>query len=338
MDCRIFSELLVPFMVLLLGSQLVNGFATDKCSHEELTGQIVKTIKCSDYSNNKLVDVVMNLCMEIKETKDLERLWIGGCQVALDYLTSQMQCAIPMANNCFDDKITGLVSEAATIFEENCASQNVFEIFSKLQRNFGALAVMVQKELAPSPMQHLATSFKFDKQCSLADLGKKMSNALGCIDESFEWWSNNPYPKPSACSTLDETLKSCLKPNRCVSEREIGLIRELMYTTYHEFMKTLVKSHSGKTTCNFKDILGGDDMKDTMKMLNGHWDMSELGTRFGQDSSSIKSKIIDMMIKDYKTESCQNKLREFSFIPLNLDPSIPLNPNPLSNLDQSFWQ
>ena len=183
MDCRIFSELLVPFMVLLLGSQLVNGFATDKCSHEELTGQIVKTIKCSDYSNNKLVDVVMNLCMEIKETKDLERFWIGGCQVALDYLTSQMQCAIPMANNCFDDKITGLVSEAATIFEENCASQNVFEIFSKLQRNFGALAVMVQKELAPSPMQHLANSFKFDKYwCTLVELYEKMSNAAHRIE------------------------------------------------------------------------------------------------------------------------------------------------------------
>ena len=119
-----------------------------------------------------------------------------------------------------------------------------------------------------------------------------------------------------------------------------------MYTNYHAFMKIIVKLWTeilDVNYCDFQGMMGGEDMKNTMRMLNGHLersavDMDMMGNNILMRMSDMVdnlsdtgkavldwdwsgflqdflSELIEMLIEDYKTESCQNKLREFSFLP-----------------------
>ena len=290
MEGRVFAEILVSILVLVVGSQLVKGFATDKCPHDDLTAQIKQTMKCTDNSNHKSIDQVLGLCKEIKESKELPLSKI--CKIGMEYLSTQIKCENSIASTCFDDKIARLYSDASTVFEGPCAPKNLSQLGSHFQTKFMTLVQKVNSELTPDPMQHLMASIKFDTKCSMQELVQEMSKAQrNCPTMQI---MQKPNPMENLCNTVGETLGSCLKPNRCVSEREIGLLRNLMYTVYHMSMEIMGRLDSVKDTCDFDEMIGGN-----------------MTMRLGQPSASA---MVDMVVKDYKTESCQNQLRGFSLL------------------------
>ena len=290
MDVQILFKSLVFLFLLLVCPQIIEGFATTHCENKQLGGQIKEFLQCSLNNLDEHADEVIDIAKQLIQNSSSIRIDGNAdmCLLTQKVIRGEIICAKSLAETCFEQQISGLVSDAVSVFEGGCTDpyapvnqQKVKSFKKKLE------GVKGQQELE----DYLMSKITFDKPCSLKDRGDEMyKGPMTCLirdtaDMAKKLDSGRPTGEPNVmafglvqCNTIVPILTSCFTPNKCFSEHEMSLVRDTALTMYDAEMKFVAKYLP-----RFKEILQAKVPK-VLEHLNE-------------------------MIKDYQTGSCKTKIK-----------------------------
>ena len=242
---------------------MINGFSTDKCSHDKLADQIEEMITCLDTALPKSVDQVVKAFQSHLATNNNVFELIYGCKDVnpiKQLAKNAKNCAVSNSISCFNEtwpqtyktyKLTRLTNLAKDIL--NTPSILCDELETMEKNRDGGLDKQSRRLEAIrwilDPFDAFTTLLELDKQCTPQKLLAEISKVSKCQNETehnltfqFEKLLDDQMPQDgSVCLSLDNALETCFIENDCISNQEMDLIKRIERVLYQISMKTVAK-------------------------------------------------------------------------------------------------
>ena len=286
-----YIKIAVPLLIFVLLGHPAEGFKSAKCKHNELRSQIFKTMECMDKNNNEALDEGLKIYMELTEnntkfnfTKILLGLWDQRkdlCQKLQNFIEEYDTCLNTIVKPCFGIKLNAIKSETYKMFTPNCtvldtesdpitAIEGVFENLIS-PRKADAYRKKIMEIMGSKPLEYLEGLITFDKECNWEQKGQVMVENVGtCVMKNIDELkpkftttqeTNEHFP---ISRTIPDVFEKCFGENKCFSQREMDLIRDVLKTRYVNIMKIVSKICNELGTCpklaeNLENALEGID-------------------------------------------------------------------------------
>ena len=242
---------------------MVNGFSTDKCSHDKVADQIGEMITCLDTALLETVDPVVKAFQSHLASNNNVFELIHGCKDVnpIKKLADNIKnCAVSNSISCFNEtwpqtyktyKLTRLTNLAKEIL--NTPSILCDELETMEKNRDGGLDKQSRRLEAIrwilDPFDAFTTLLELDKQCTPQKLLAEISKVSKCQNETehnltfqFEKLLDDQMPQDgSVCLSLDNALETCFIENDCISNQEMDLIKRIERVLYQISMKTVAK-------------------------------------------------------------------------------------------------
>jgi len=287
MERHLITKSLVTLSLLLACTQLVHGFATTNCEHDQLVTQIKELLKCHQKNEDKFIDESEDIIKELIQNDQNSNFDDDLCPLVQKFARKEILCVNSLAETCFEQKIAGLVSEASSVFEGDCDTgprgsgpinqKNLQTFMNKVESTIGR---------SPASINYVVSKITFDKQCSLEErMNAFYKGSIECVMKKYGNYGNNgrndiqnsgpPSPIPK-CNTIMEMLTSCSNSNDCFSQQEMDLVRDTVFTIYQMTMEKAAK---------------------LMKKFDGIGDSQE------------QLEWVKAAVKDFETGNCKTKIK-----------------------------
>ena len=316
------------FLIYLTNFRLVSGFSTEKCNHDLLADQVSNLLTCYDDLVNKYVDMLVKDYKEQMERNDNVYDTAKACKILEKMIADEKPCLSPLYEKCFDVKISKITDELFKSATSFCGTGMDPQKVSKLQNE-------VQKKLnslvPTDPQSYFLSMVKTDKninncQMDMMLLGDLMKNQ-DCASAIYQFASAYQTATMSVfqvrmsgkmpedfymCSTIDNTLNSCSVENRCYSQQEMNLMKDVLRNYYKTLMDIIVaiKRNFGtvekmlelirKTRIN---VGVGEQQVIPQQQLDMLASFS-----VNEDMETNINNMIDIIIHDYESRDCQGKV------------------------------
>jgi len=327
------NQFYLPFWVCLIwlsGSFLVDAFSTNKCDHDRLADEVRKLTTCTEKSLAKQVDEFLKNYKEQMKANDNVYDVAQGCEMIKKMSEDLQPCSSTYLNECFDDKIVQLFQELESSFQTasfcnaDFNPQSVVELQNDLESKMKSV-------LGTVPQDYFSSIIKTDKNCKSFNFLQSLNMENKECASAYQTTSRNikelqaffmgvgQFPKDfSLCSTIDNALDSCMVENRCFSEQEMDLIKDVLLVQYKIIMDTIIsiKNNFG-TVENMLESLGKTKIKigdrvisepGQTKKENIDWIAIFRSFNVNTAMKSNIAKMVETFINDYKTRDCQGKV------------------------------
>ena len=308
MEFRALVEILVTILMLLVTSQLVKGFATENCQHDQFVTEFKQTVRCLKKTETKTIDELLKVYKEklaTKQTIQPEELK-EMCEIAQTSLKDAIICANPLAKTCFPENIYKLVSEATSIVGNGCDFQKRNDVFFNnvaMQRFLSKTFTVFGPFSRSAPTGKIFLILKLDKQCTPEKtLNEISTKTFPCfknlVTQMITPTSSNPTSSNSLsmfglssqfqdCNFMMKASKTCLVSNDCVSQKEMDFVRDLYFTQNEMIMDGLVQIT--ESIGSFSDI-----------------------PTFQFDKGLENLKQLDRLVEQYRKQNCKTMIEDFS--------------------------
>jgi len=244
-----------------------------------------------------------------------------ACKIFEKMIADIKPCLSPLYEKCFDDKISKIVDELFKTVTSFCGTgmdpQKMAQIQNELQGKLDSL-------MTTDPQSQFTSMVKTDKNINncqmdmmlLGDLMKNQDCASAYQTATvsvLQVRMSGKMPEDfSMCSTIDNTLNSCSIENRCYSQQEMDLMKDVLRNYYKTLMDIIVaiKRNFG-TVQNMLEFIrktkinvGGRVQQVIPKQ---QLDMLTSSSVNGEMETNI-DKMIDIIIHDYESNDCQGKV------------------------------
>ena len=231
---------------------MINGFSTDKCSHDEVADQIGEMITCLDTALPKSVDQIVKAFQSHLVSNNNVFELIHGCKDVnpIKKLADNIKnCAVSNSISCFNETLTNLAKEILNTPSILCDELETMEKIrdgglDKQPRRLEAIRWILD------PFDAFTTLLELDKQCTPQKLIAEISKVSKCQNETFdniltfqfEKLLDDQMPQDgSVCLSLDNAFETCFIENGCISNQEMDLIKRIERVLYQISMKTVAK-------------------------------------------------------------------------------------------------
>ena len=321
---------------LLLFLELAWGFSTKKCEYHELMEQVQLMHSCSNKSNHKLIDAVLKEYRdELPKTKTISDL-STMCRITQAQIKGHIICGYLLVTRCFDKKIADLFFNSFRIFEGSCDIGNILTLIFKdgfmsglkKMRSFdwthaGIVNKMKLSEFYlqtiktigrhPENIKYLTSTITSEKNCTNQEIAYVLFQIMICSwDHRFDSAMGLPEAKLGSelCNYIGKNLRSCFYSNRCFSQREMDLLRNLYSTFYKNHMESFL--HVTKNHSSFAKYV--TYLRENEKRTKT-WRQAPVVNTNISISKSI-SHFVDHAMEDFKSEHCKTNLQNYSHSPV----------------------
>ena len=301
------NKVILPFLLLAISeTKFITAVKNKYCDHQDIETNIINTLNCwTDDAINflgNMTDLVASdqeiSCKEIVNVESCFTDNIGKClhgELTTD-IAAFLKLDSDMANYFVPMLIHQMTQNTQPL--KNCdKGQNAFELVNK---TIHEMIEKYEKKIKDGNTQELMDSIPMpDNDCSMEDLGKaleeygpclKLDEAMGNKDEHGH--SNlvqkitrmvNPSNRNSGKPMTDDNSGgieypgckmvtdafNCMKPNKCISKDEMGMLKKLVATMYKNAKKITEKVEQcfKKLETRFNSVMKGDKQMEETKQF-----------------------------------------------------------------------
>ena len=321
-DIKLINSYLLIVFISLGSLSMVNGLAIgDKCDHDKLAEASLKATSCAgDMVDKYLGEFLKEFDTQLKDnsnTFDVSKMK-GTIEKIYNDATA---CVTDFSKACLDDSITDLanlaIKAAKPIFTAEVTIDKI-EDPSKLQyaTDVETKFKTITKDY-DEPEKYLESLFKSDKECSvekiMEDLEKNSSKCFEVQIKTLEplneyiQKSDKVYPQyVSLCQTMDNMMRSCFFETKCISKREMLMVRNLALSIYQIEMDAMlkIKDHFG-TIPNMMTKIKTIKLKYNTEEVT----MSEVFKDMDTALEARVVKVFESALDDYKGDTCKGKVK-----------------------------
>ena len=205
-------KIAIPLLIFVLHTDPVKGFATESCTHDKFSYELLEMMNCMDENNYEALDKGLEIYMELTDNHRefhlmniLTGAWdlrVDICSIFENYIEKGKKCMKGLIGHCFDEKLNSVMSELDAITRLNCtplanlelnmttmefkgmnhieeALKNFAltleggEISTEKLENFTKRSMDI---IGPNPEEYLKGLITFDKECTWEQRGQAISS------------------------------------------------------------------------------------------------------------------------------------------------------------------
>jgi len=296
------------FLLFSFDTSFVSGFSTQKCSHEQIETHLKSILNCRVKSQSKFNINDAFFKQATDQTAGIEQ---NGTKIIdwCELIDEDISCFIDNIGTCFDQKIS---NDFAIIMEWTYNKQPYIECnrikgLTKDEIKRKAMAIVAHYN---EDVQRLQSIVTFDKECSTEELIDSVRGQFPCFQKQFVsimvdltlQMQMPPHQTPvPVCKHVIEIFSTCFQETQCLSQPEMNLIRDVLAIHYNITMSFIVQlSAQYGGVSKFVDVIRAavDDKLDIGRNTKQQWQsVSMMG---------------DLILEDYKSDSCQQSLKQFT--------------------------
>ena len=317
-------EMKGSILIVITMFLVADGFSTDICNHDNLSGETKKATACYETALLKVINEIVDDYIFQLDTNDFFGYSIydigKGCEPLHRSWNDFKYCSMNLATSCFDYQVADLIEQ---IFDDNPCNTLISlqgrNLIRKLTKH-----VNIKRNLDIM----IIDSLKFDKVCSLEKRINEFSETFETImdivkksekyilrSSKYSNESNFRFTRQWGLCAIFDAVEISMVENDCFSSQEMDLIKHLLMAYYRLSWRpfVIIREKFG----GIQEIL--NSLAKT-KVKIGNKVYSEPQTTIEQMSSDMKSTIIKIAneaLDDFESRECQERINSGSKIEIS---------------------
>ena len=335
MQGRTHIKISVLLFVFVATFHLSNGFATEKCQHDQLVSETQGVIKCLDKTLTDVLAETTSVWNNLKGFLKIIQL-TGGItpeerMSAYEYLSEKLcpiyqkwneetiLCLKDLVGTCFDETLNYLFYEASTTFTLDCKRQDMTreEMVRKLYIFLGKATIATGFNLKG----YFKSLIRFDKNCDVTEKTLEyLSWKYRCFEAHFDdlWKAiaqsihrppyNGSYPNYRVTTRFPSTPR--LPKSLPICKAMKGIL-ESCFQEDQCFSQQEMDFFHGVTEAGYKMYMKG--LSQTSEDIGGFYKFElEMQPLIRFEENGIMAQVMDLAVEDYEKSTCKTDIELFS--------------------------